>query len=105
MKRKMANYETWEAGTLLEAKRKLLFLLHTPDPWDFQSHKFDTVFVLAGEVFVLMFPITKEAYNGALHWVIKILHPTHGKLIACFRCNICSETWAQEVVEKVDVEK
>ena len=80
-KKKMANYETWEAGTLLVTKQRIVIVRHLPDPWDFQSKNFTRICLNESENFILMSPNTEEEYCGTYYLVFRILHPIHGRTV------------------------
>lgn len=78
------DYESWGAGTLLATKRGMGLLVCSPDPWDFSSDRFKRVNVGESENFILMLPVTKEAYTDGCYVVFRVLHPVFGKAIVAF---------------------
>lgn len=78
------EYESWGAGTLLATKKDLMFIVHSPDPWDFSSDRFKRVNIGESEKFILMLSATKEVDQDEYYVVFRVLHPVFGKAIVAF---------------------
>lgn len=99
------EYKSWGAGTLLATKRELTFIVHSPDPWDFQSTNFKEVGIKKSEKFILMLPATKEEYQGRHYLLFKILHPVFGKMTAAFLENEFLDDRIQKSFRRADADE
>ncbi len=75
-----------------------MFIVNTPDPWDFQSENYDNVDIGESENFILMLPATREVFQYRHYVVFRILHPVFGKAIVAFGEN--HEDSAAERIQK-----
>lgn len=91
------EYESWGAGTLLVAKKDLMFIVNTPDPWDFQSENYDEVDIGESENFILVLPAAREVFQCRHYVVFRILHPVFGKTMAVFVVNGLSSSVAERI--------